>query len=98
MAAPDSEDTEEMIGAAPIELQAGEDAAGQRLDQWLAAQLAPELSRSRIQALIKQGAVRIAGQRIDEVKRKLAAGDLISVEMPEPEPAEPQGENIPLDV
>lgn len=98
MAAPDNEDTEEMIGAAPIELKAGEDAAGQRLDQWLAAQLAPELSRSRIQALIKQGAVRIGGQRIDEVKRKLAAGDLISVEMPEPEPAEPQGENIPLDV
>ncbi|HEV2506163.1 MAG TPA: RluA family pseudouridine synthase [Mesorhizobium sp.] len=98
MAAPDNEDTEELIGAAPIELKAGEDAAGQRLDQWLAAQLAPELSRSRIQALIKQGAVRIADQRIDEVKRKLAAGDLISVEMPEPEPAEPQGEDIPLDV
>ncbi|MFD9900127.1 RluA family pseudouridine synthase [Mesorhizobium sp. NPDC059025] len=98
MAAPDNEDTEEMIGAAPIALKAGEDAAGQRLDQWLAAQLAPELSRSRIQALIKQGAVRIAGQRVDEVKRKLAAGDVISVAMPEPEPAEPQGENIPLDV
>ncbi len=98
MAAPDNEDTEEMIGAAPIALKAGEDAAGQRLDQWLAAQLAPELSRSRIQALIKQGAVRIAGQRIDEVKRKLAAGDSVSVEMPEPEPAKPQGENIPLDV
>ncbi len=98
MAAPDNEDTEEMIGAAPIALEAGEDAAGQRLDQWLAAQLAPELSRSRIQALIKQGAVRIAGQRIDEVKRKLAAGDSVSVEMPEPEPAEPQGEDIPLDV
>ncbi|WP_379066170.1 RluA family pseudouridine synthase [Mesorhizobium sp. UC22_110] len=98
MAAPDNEDTEEMIGAAPIALEAGEDAAGQRLDQWLAAQLAPELSRSRIQALIKQGAVRIAGQRIDEVKRKLAAGDSVSVAMPEPEPAEPQGEDIPLDV
>ncbi|CAM5777566.1 RluA family pseudouridine synthase [Mesorhizobium amorphae] len=98
MAAPDNEDTEELIGAAPIALEAGEDAAGQRLDQWLAAQLAPELSRSRIQALIKQGAVRIAGQRIDEVKRKLAAGEVISVAMPEPEPAEPQGENIPLDV
>ena len=98
MAAPDNEDTEELIGAAAIELEAGEDAAGQRLDQWLAGQLAPQLSRSRIQALIKQGAVRIAGQRIDEVKRKLAAGDSISIEMPEPEPAEPQGEDIPLDV
>ncbi|MFE0016701.1 RluA family pseudouridine synthase [Mesorhizobium sp. NPDC059054] len=98
MAAPDNEDTDELIGAAPIALKAGEEAAGQRLDQWLAAQLAPQLSRSRIQALIKQGAVRIAGRQVDEVKRKLAAGDSISVEMPEPEPAEPQGEDIPLDV
>lgn len=104
MAAPDNEDTDELIepgeliGAAQIALKAGEDAAGQRLDQWLAAQLAPQLSRSRIQALIKQGAVRVAGQQVDEVKRKLAAGDSVSVEMPEPEPAEPQGEDIPLDV
>ncbi|PLP59867.1 RNA pseudouridine synthase [Mesorhizobium loti] len=98
MAAPDNEDTEELIGAAPIALKAGEDAAGQRLDQWLAAQLAPQLSRSRIQALIKQGGVRIADRQVDEPKRKLTAGDSISVELPEPEPAEPQGEDIPLDV
>ncbi len=98
MAAPDNEDTEELIGAAPMALTAGEDAAGQRLDQWLAAQLAPRLSRSRIQALIKQGAVHVGGRPADEPKRKLSAGEVVSIEMPEPEPAEPKGEDIPLDV
>ncbi|RWG12831.1 S4 domain-containing protein, partial [Mesorhizobium sp.] len=48
---------DELDGA--VELEAGADAAGKRLDQWLTAQLGPEISRSRVQALIKQGAVTI---------------------------------------
>ncbi|RUU50833.1 RNA pseudouridine synthase, partial [Mesorhizobium sp. M2C.T.Ca.TU.009.01.2.1] len=36
-----------------VVLEADADAAGQRLDQWLAAKLGPELSRSRVQALIR---------------------------------------------
>jgi len=79
-------------------LTADASAAGQRLDQWLAAQLAPALSRSRVQALIKQGAVGIGGKTVTETKHKLAAGDAVTVEVPEPEPAEPQGEAIPLDI
>src|SRR5438876_826 len=47
-----------------VELEAGADAAGQRLDQWLTAQLGPEISRSRVQALIRQGAVSIAGKPV----------------------------------
>ncbi|MER8483236.1 RluA family pseudouridine synthase [Mesorhizobium sp. M1322] len=81
-----------------IMLEAGPDAAGQRLDQWLAGKLGPDMSRSRVQMLIRQGAVKIGGQPVNETKRKMAAGDRVSVDMPEPEPAEPQGENIPLDV
>lgn len=81
-----------------VVLTAGEDAAGQRLDQWLAAALGPDVSRSRVQALIKQGAVTVAGKPADEAKRKLAAGEEIAIEMPKPEPAEPQGEDIPLDI
>lgn len=98
MAAPDNEDTDEFIEPVTIALEAGQEAAGQRLDQWLAARLAPDLSRNRIQALIKQGAVRIGGSLVDEAKRKLAVGDHVSVDMPEPEPAEPLGEDIPLDI
>ncbi|WP_378947724.1 RluA family pseudouridine synthase [Mesorhizobium sp. ANAO-SY3R2] len=93
MSASDSEE-----GRTLIVLEADSDAAGQRLDQWLAARLAPGLSRSRVQALIKQGAVRVGTKVVDEAKRKLATGDKVSVDMPEPEPATPQGEDIPLDI
>ncbi|MER9965617.1 RluA family pseudouridine synthase [Mesorhizobium sp. M0060] len=93
-----SEEVRQLIGAGPIVLEAGADAAGQRLDQWLAAKLGPDMSRSRVQMLIKQGAVRIGGRQVEETKRKMAQGDSVSVDMPEPEPAAPQGEDIALDV
>ncbi|WP_027166608.1 RluA family pseudouridine synthase [Mesorhizobium sp. WSM3224] len=89
---------DESTGDGAVELQAGADAAGKRLDQWLAARLGPDMSRSRVKALIKQGAVSIAGRPVEEAKRKMAAGERVSVVMPEPEPAEPQGEDIALDV
>ncbi|WP_442583675.1 RluA family pseudouridine synthase [Mesorhizobium sp. ASY16-5R] len=79
-------------------LTAGEDAVGQRLDQWLAAALGGDFSRSRLQALIKQGAVTVGGLAVTEPKRKMAAGETVEVVLPEPERAEPQGENIPLDI
>jgi 23S rRNA pseudouridine1911/1915/1917 synthase len=79
-------------------LSSDEAAAGQRVDQWLAAQLGPELSRSRVQALIDQGAVTVDGTVLADRKKKLAPGQEIIVDLPEPEPAEPVGEDIPLDV
>ncbi|QPC85751.1 RluA family pseudouridine synthase [Mesorhizobium sp. NBSH29] len=93
MNAPDSEaDTGLKV------LQADADAAGQRLDQWLAAALGADFSRNRVQTLIRQGAVSIGGVVSDQPKRKMADGDIARIDLPEPEPAEPQGENIPLDV
>jgi 23S rRNA pseudouridine1911/1915/1917 synthase len=79
-------------------LRAEAEAVGQRLDQWLAGRLGPNLSRSRVQALIRQGAVTIAGSPVFEPKRKIAEGDEIAVFMPEAEPADPKGEAIPLDI
>jgi 23S rRNA pseudouridine1911/1915/1917 synthase len=79
-------------------LDAEPEAAGTRLDQWLAASLGPDFSRNRVQTLIRQGAVRIGGKVVSEAKRKIAGGDRVSVELPEPEPAAPQGEEIPLDI
>jgi 23S rRNA pseudouridine1911/1915/1917 synthase len=98
-----NEDTPELIGdplteAEATVLEAGTEAAGQRLDQWLAAALGPDMSRSRVQMLIRQGAVTIDGKPVDETKRKMTSGERVSVVMPEPEPAEPQGEAIALDV
>lgn len=80
------------------EIIADADAAGKRLDQWLAAQLAPDLSRSRIQALIADGHVAVDGVPVLEAKHKLRDGVAITLTLPEPEPAEPEGEDIPLDI
>jgi 23S rRNA pseudouridine1911/1915/1917 synthase len=91
MNAPDSE-----AGAGRKVLTAEENAAGLRLDQWLAAALAPEFSRSRVQTLIREGAVTIAGEPVTEPKRKVAAGDVVALAVPPPEPPEPGGEAISL--
>ncbi|WP_274427278.1 RluA family pseudouridine synthase [Chelativorans sp. YIM 93263] len=93
MSDPDSE-----AGGEWKELQAEADAEGKRLDQWLAAETAPDLSRSRVQALIRAGAVLHGGKPITEPKRKVSAGERFTIELPEPEAPEPEGEAIPLDI
>ncbi|MBX3531561.1 MAG: RluA family pseudouridine synthase [Rhizobiaceae bacterium] len=93
MSGPDSEDD----GEAKV-LVAGADAAGRRLDQWLAAELGPELSRSRVQALIRDGHVSLDGKAATDPGRKVAAGAVACVELPEAEEATPRGEAIPLSV
>lgn len=93
MSDPDSEGE-----AALKELTADGDAAGARIDQWLAAQLAPDLSRSRIQALIRDGQVSVDGAVERSQGRRLAAGERIRLVLPEPEPAAPAAEDIPLAV
>ena len=69
--------------------------AGARLDKWLAARL-PDLSRSRLKALILDGSVTVAGTAADDPARKLKAGDSVGLTLPPPVAAEPQGEDIPL--
>ncbi len=93
MSDPDSE-----AGDGLKEFVVGDTGAGMRLDQWLAAAVGPDLSRSRVQALIREGAVDIDSRRVGEPKHKLSAGNVVSLRLPEPEPAEPQGEAIPLAV
>ncbi|TKV76049.1 RluA family pseudouridine synthase [Rhizobium sp. AU243] len=78
-------------------LIAGEDAEG-RLDSWLAGEVGGDFSRSRLKALIEQGAVSINGQPVTEPKKKVHPKDRIEIVMPEPEDPEPKGEDIPLDV
>ena len=80
-----------------IEVEAHGEAVGQRLDQWLAASLAG-LSRSRVQALIRAGAVTSAGAVLREPGRRIVAGERFAIALPEPEDPEPKGEAIPLDI
>jgi 23S rRNA pseudouridine1911/1915/1917 synthase len=60
--------------------------AGGRVDAVLAAKL-PELSRSRIKALIESGDVTLDGKAISP-KQKVKAGEVYCLVMPEPEPSE----------
>ena len=68
-----------------------------RLDRVLAAR-APELSRSRLKALILAGQVSIAGAPIRDPAYHVAKGDTITIDVPEAVAAEPEGEAIALDI
>jgi 23S rRNA pseudouridine1911/1915/1917 synthase len=78
-------------------LIADEHATG-RLDAWLASVLAGELSRSRVKALIEDGAVTVNGAAAKAPHQKIQPGDRVDVVIPAPEDPEPRGEDIPLDV
>ncbi|MGA7340428.1 MAG: RluA family pseudouridine synthase [Terracidiphilus sp.] len=76
---------------APVE------ARGQRLDQFLAAQL-EGVSRSRVQLLIEQGDVLVDGAR-EKASHKLRGGERITITgEPHPAPLKATAEAIPLDV
>jgi 23S rRNA pseudouridine1911/1915/1917 synthase len=68
-----------------------------RLDRVLAARR-PELSRSRLKALILAGQVSIAGAPIRDPAYHVAKGDTITIDVPEAVAAEPEGEAIALDI
>ena len=71
--------------------------AGCRLDRVLAARI-PALSRSRLKALILAGQVAIAGGTIRDPAIVVKSGVTVTVTLPPPEPAAPQGEAIPLNI
>jgi 23S rRNA pseudouridine1911/1915/1917 synthase len=75
----------------------GADEEGLRLDRALAARM-DGLSRSRLKTLILAGHVAIGGRTIRDPGHRVNAGDEVSVVVPQAEPAEPQAENIPLNV
>jgi 23S rRNA pseudouridine1911/1915/1917 synthase len=77
--------------------EASEDDQDVRLDVFLSKCL-PELSRTRVQALIKQGEVRSSDATIVDAKYRVKPGDRFEVTVPPPVPAEPEGETIPLNI
>lgn len=69
-----------------------------RLDQWLAAQL-PELTRSRIQALAKQGCLTTAeGRPVSKLSVAPIPGATFLLTLPPAEPTELIPEPIPLEI
>ncbi|MEM6448576.1 MAG: RluA family pseudouridine synthase [Cyanobacteria bacterium P01_D01_bin.123] len=71
--------------------------AGQRLDRWLGDVVA-DVSRSRVQKLIRQGQVRLNGRICQQKNDLLQAGDRVDLDIPDPVPVELAPEVIPLDV
>lgn len=80
-----------------IELEARGEDDGQRLDRFLAARL-PELSRARLQNLVRAGHLRQDGRSIAEPGRRVKPGERFELEVPPPRPAEPAAEASKLHV
>lgn len=71
--------------------------AGARLDKWLAGAM-PELSRSRLKALIEDGAVSAGGKALHDPAHKVQAGQTIQVAVPAPLAALPEAQEMDLAV
>lgn len=75
---------------------------GLRLDKFLFYQGQNEhsknLSRSQIQRLIKNGFVTCEENEIYDCAFSVKSGDVFQIEIPAPEEADPEPENIPLDI
>ena len=80
-----------------IPVMIGPDAAGQRLDRALAAAV-PDLSRSRLQALIAAGCVREGERTVEDASIKVKPGQRFEILVPPPVPAEPEPQAIGLDI
>ncbi len=80
-----------------LEVTVGGDEGSPRLDRVLAV-LRPELSRSRLKALILAGSVTAKGAPIRDPAYHVAKGDTITIDVPEAVPPEPKGEDIALDI
>jgi len=70
---------------------------GMRLDRFLAAQL-PDMSRSRLQALIEQGCVTCKNAPVTDTNAKVKAGQEYTLTIPEAVPSHLVAQDIALDI
>ena len=80
-----------------IALTADNEDAGQRIDRWLAYK-AGNLSRARIQALIRDGHVCDGPTTIREARTPVKPGATYTITLPPPEPSDVQAETLPLNI
>jgi 23S rRNA pseudouridine1911/1915/1917 synthase len=80
-----------------LEVTVAGDEGSTRLDRVLAVRR-PELSRSRLKALILAGQVSMQSAQIRDPAYHVAQGDTITIDVPEAVAAEPSGEDIALDI
>ena len=77
--------------------EADESHSGLRLDRFLSGRF-PELSRTRLQALIKQGRVVLGAATIEDVKYPVKPGDRFELTVPPPISAKPEAQAMPLNI
>lgn len=87
----------EREGARELSLEIGPEAAGVRIDAYLAGVEELELSRSHVRKLIDEGRVAVNGKPV-KASYKTQAGDRVDVNLPDPEPLKICPEEIPLDI
>ena len=80
-----------------LTLLAPAEAAGARLDKWL-ADAGTGMSRSRLRVLIEEGRVTANGQPATDASAKVIAGAAYTIDLPAPVSALPEAEDIPLDI
>jgi 23S rRNA pseudouridine1911/1915/1917 synthase len=85
------------VGPKQHEVMASDAAAGTRLDRLIAASL-PELSRSRVKALIEAGQVATGGATISDPSYRVKPGQSFAILVPEARPATPTAQAIALDI
>ncbi len=90
-------DLGDSTGGQRLEVTVGGDKGSPRLDRVLAV-LRPELSRSRLKALILAGSVTARGTPVRDPAYHVTTGDTITINVPEAVAPEPKGENIALDI
>lgn len=79
-----------------VSLRVADGEGGQRLDRFLSEHV-PELSRTRIQALVEHGRVRVNGAQAKSSHR-IEIGDSIALEIPAPVASAAKAEPIPLEI
>ncbi|MBQ6389967.1 MAG: RluA family pseudouridine synthase [Mogibacterium sp.] len=80
-----------------LTVTAGAEDAGSRLDAFIGCNT-DELSRSYAVRLIEQGQVTVNGTPVTSKKHKLSDGDVVTIDVPEPESLNIAAENIPLEI
>lgn len=79
-----------------VELTVPDGGAGERIDAFI-AKAQPSLSRSAAARLAEEGGVRIGGRTVRK-NYKVASGEVVVIQLPDPEPDSALPEAIPLDV
>ena len=79
-----------------LEFTAGTENIGERIDKTL-SELLTEMSRSALQKLVSEGYVLVNGKSVSK-NYKMKNGDIVTVDIPEPEELKAEPQDIPIDI